>query len=100
VTYHSLRQAQGCDDNCPWGVDIGFVSSVDGGTTWSRPQRLNAESMQLPWIAQTALGRMTGDYISTSFVGGRAVPVFSLAAEPLLDEFSQAIFASVRLTSP
>jgi hypothetical protein len=100
VTYHSLRQAEGCDDNCPWGVDLGLVSSADGGATWSRPQRLNAESMPLTWIAQTSVGRMTGDYISTSFVGGRAVPVFSLAAQPLADEFNQAIFATVRLTSP
>jgi hypothetical protein len=33
-------------------------------------------------IAQTSLGSMVGDYISTSFAGGRAVPVFVLASAP------------------
>ena len=33
-------------------------------------------------IARTSLGSMVGDYISTSFAGGRAVPVFVLASAP------------------
>jgi hypothetical protein len=102
VTYHSFRQPEGCLDTCRWGIDIGVIASVDGGVTWSRPQRLNAESMPLHWLADTGLGRMTGDYISTSYVGGRPVPVFSLAAEPVFGEFRQAIFAgtSLALTPP
>ena len=38
--------------------------------------------MPVSGIARTSLGSMVGDYISTSFAGGRAVPVFVLASAP------------------
>jgi hypothetical protein len=37
---------------------------------------------------------MVGDYISTSFANGRAVPVFTLAQSPLHGLLRQATFAS------
>jgi hypothetical protein len=37
---------------------------------------------------------MVGDYISTSFAGGRAVPVFVLAAPPRSSRLREAAFAS------
>jgi hypothetical protein len=96
LAYHSLRQDCGFA-RCP-GVDVHLVTSNDGGTTWSRPQRLNAESMKMSWIADSGLGRMLGDYISTSFVAGRPIPVYSLASEPSEGEFRQAIFAATKVT--
>ena len=59
-------------------LDVGFMSSADGGRTWTAPLRLNAQSMRLDWIAQAG-GAMVGDYMSTSFTGGRAVAVFPIA---------------------
>ncbi len=53
--------------------------------------------MPLTWIADTGLGRMLADYISVSFVGGRPVPVLSLAGEPAAGEFRQSIFAATRV---
>jgi hypothetical protein len=53
--------------------------------------------MQLLWIAQTSLGHMTGDYISTSYVGGRPIPVFALASAPAVGSFRQGIFAATRV---
>ena len=96
VAYHSLPQPQGCREDCPAdvGVDVALVESADGGRTWSRPERLNAETMPLRWIAESSLGRFLGDYISASYAGGRAVPVFALAAEPVGGELRQAIFAA------
>jgi hypothetical protein len=94
VSFHSLRRPEGCLELCPWGVDVGVVVSLDGGATWGPPQRLNAESMPLHWIADTGLGRMLGDYVSTSWAGGRLVPVFVLAGEPVGREFRQAAFAT------
>jgi len=55
---------------------------------------LNAESMPLSWIAFTPRGRMVADYISTSWVAGRPVSVFSLAASRSGGRFRQAIFAA------
>jgi hypothetical protein len=45
-------------------------------------------------IARTTLGSMVGDYISTSFAGGRAVPVFVLAKPPRGTRLSEAVFAA------
>ncbi|HEV3478663.1 MAG TPA: sialidase family protein [Gaiellaceae bacterium] len=62
-------------------LDVGFVTSADGGRRWSAPRRLNAQTMRYTWIAQAG-GTMVGDYFSTSFVGDTAVPVFVLASPP------------------
>ena len=72
----------------------GFASSVNGGATWSKPQRLAAQPMRTGWLARTNSGRMVGDYFSTAFAGGRLVPVFTLAAPPLHGRFREAIFAA------
>jgi hypothetical protein len=74
-------------------LDVGFVSSRDGGAKWTRPVRLSPEAMPFRRIAQSG-GAMVGDYISTSFANGRAVPVFTLAQSPLHGLLRQATYAS------
>lgn len=101
VTYHALPQEGGCGyllPTCTGGVDVGVVTSSDGGQTWKRPQRLTAEPMRLLAMADGDIGRMVGDYIATSFVRGRPVPVFSLASPPVAGELRQAIFAVTKLS--
>lgn len=95
IAAYSAVQAQGCA-GCEV-IDAFLVTSVDGGRGWQAPQRLNAEPMPLAWVAETSLGRMLADYISVSFVGGRAVPVLSLVAQPQAGELRQAIFATTRV---
>jgi len=75
-------------------LGIGFTSSVDGGATWTKAQQLDAQPMPTTWIARTNSGRMLGDYFSTTFAGGRIVPVFALAAPPLNGRLREAIFAT------
>jgi hypothetical protein len=75
-------------------LDVAFVSSTDGGSTWTRPQRLNSRSVPLGWIVRTSIGAMVGDYISTSFADGRAVPVFALAVRPRRGELRESMFAT------
>jgi RTX calcium-binding nonapeptide repeat (4 copies) len=76
-------------------IDVGFVSSPDGGASWSTPRRLNARSMRLDWLPPTRLGRMLADYISTSWVRGAAVAVFAHASPLAADRsFREAIFAA------
>ena len=59
-------------DTCQ--LTVGFVSSLDGGATWTPPTRV-AGPMSLSWIADTDQGPMVGDYISTSFTAdGKAHP--------------------------
>jgi hypothetical protein len=98
VLYHSLSPTNGCNPTVGClVVDVGMVVSKDAGTTWTRPQRLNTVSMPLQWIADTNIGRMLGDYVSASWLGGRAVPVFALATEPVNGVFRQSIFAATRV---
>jgi RTX calcium-binding nonapeptide repeat (4 copies) len=94
IAYH-LYPTAGCSpSSCR--VDVGLVTSADGGASWGPPQRLNAQSMPLAWIADTGAGRMLGDYVSTSFVGATPIPVVAFASEPAgPTRFKQAIFATV-----
>ena len=75
------------------GIDAFFARSANAGATWTAPRRLNTETMTRSWIAQTTLGPMVGDYISTSFASGTPVSVLALASRPgqRLDE---AIYAA------
>jgi hypothetical protein len=75
-------------------LDVGFATSSDGGRRWSTSGRLSAQTMRLSWPAQSG-GAMVGDYISTSFSGGRAVTVFVLASPPVRSRRDQPLFAAV-----
>jgi hypothetical protein len=80
-----------------WAATISGTDRADRLTGGGAPERLSAESMRFTWIADGGVGRMLGDYEALSFVGGHAVPVFSIASEPTVDgTFQQAIFARVR----
>jgi BNR repeat-like domain/RTX calcium-binding nonapeptide repeat (4 copies) len=95
VAYYSLKLRAGCEvflPGCAQEVQSWVVQSADGGDTWTRPRKLNAEPMRLEWIADSSLGRMLGDYISVSWAGGKAIPVIAIAGEPTLS-MAQAVFA-------
>jgi BNR repeat protein/hemolysin type calcium-binding protein len=78
----------------PCLLGIGVVQSRDGGKTWSAAQRLDGQPFSTNWLPRAEGGRMVGDYFSTSFAGGRVVPVFALATTQLNGRFRQAIFAT------
>jgi hypothetical protein len=82
-------------------LTVGFVSSLDAGTTWAPSTRV-AGPMNLSWIASTDQGRMVGDYMSTSFTGdGKAHPVFAIAKPPTGSVFAErAASASFDITAP
>lgn len=92
ITYHFLRNCT-LGLSCP-GIEVGMVESGDGGRSWKQPRRLSAQPMKPAWIAESSIGRMVGDYISTSWAGGRPVGVFSLATSPTGGRFRQSIFAA------
>jgi hypothetical protein len=58
-------------------LDVGYVSSPDGGAHWSPPTQL-AGPLSLTDIAATSQGPMVGDYISTSFSGGKAATLVAI----------------------
>jgi hypothetical protein len=81
---------------CLCRIGAAYIGSRDGGVTWSKPQRLDTRAMPLSWIARTSLGRMTGDYISTSFVNGKPLPVLALSSPPVRRSLREATFVTVR----
>jgi len=89
--------------NCTSGtcqLTVGFISSLDGGATWAPPQRVHGP-MTLSWIASTSQGRMVGDYVSTSFAGGKAHAVFSIAKALDAGQFRQRMAtAAFDVTAP
>ncbi|MEY9872014.1 hypothetical protein ABH931_001488 [Streptacidiphilus sp. MAP12-33] len=91
LTYYYYPNANCTDTTCQ--LDAGYVSSTDGGTTWSTPVQL-AGPMTLAWLPNTSQGRMFGDYISTSVLaGGNAVTVIPIAHAPSGSTFDVAMYA-------
>jgi hypothetical protein len=72
-------------DTCQ--LEVGFISSTNGGRTWSSPQTL-AGPMKLRWLPLTTQGYMVGDYFATSVLSGQegegstAFPIFMVASAP------------------
>ncbi|HEU5470520.1 MAG TPA: sialidase family protein [Actinophytocola sp.] len=80
VTYYYYANGSCTAATCQ--LNVGFISSTDGGSTWSAPTQI-AGPMSLSWLPNTSQGRMFGDYISTSIVpGGNAFPVLPVAGAP------------------
>jgi BNR repeat-like domain len=88
LTYYSYPNAACTSATCE--LNVGFISSTDGGSTWTSPTKL-AGPMRLDWLANTSQGRMVGDYISTSFVHNDVVPFFAEANPPTGGAFDEAI---------
>jgi hypothetical protein len=76
------------------GIDVYYAESSNDGATWSRGRRLSPESLQSDWLPDTQYGPMTGDYISTSFLNGRPVPIVILAGAPHGTRLDEAVFAA------
>ncbi len=93
LTYYYYPNATCTPETCQ--LDVGFVSSTNGGKSWSANQQL-AGPMKVTWLANTTQGLMVGDYISTSIAGAGndATPVFALAQPPTGTLFHEAIYAS------
>jgi hypothetical protein len=86
LTYYALT---------PSGLlDTFIVTSRTAGRTWSKPRRLNPVRMRLDWIAQTASGRMVGDYMGTVFSGSRVVAVHVQARAPRAGRLNEALYAA------
>lgn len=91
LTYYFYPNASCTQSTCQ--LSVGFVSSIDGGASWSAPLTL-AGPMKLTDLANTSQGVMVGDYISTSFAGAKAVPVFAVAKPKSGNVFDEAMHSS------
>jgi len=89
VTFYFYPVANCSDATCKLGV--GFISSQDGGNSWAKGKILG-QGMNNSWLPDTSLGRMVGDYISTSFVNGKAFGVFAGALPLSGGKFREATY--------
>jgi hypothetical protein len=97
IVYYSVPPDGGCLQFTCATADVNFVGSFNAGTTWTRPVRLNPRPMRLDWMADGEIGSFVGDYVSSSWVGGRPIPVVVLARPPVDSELRQAVFAATRI---
>jgi hypothetical protein len=72
-------------------LDVGYVSSTNGGSSWSAPTQL-AGPITLSWLPSTNQGVMVGDYIATAVTGGVAWPAMVIASAPTGSTFNEALF--------
>jgi hypothetical protein len=90
LTYYYYPNASCSASTCK--LDAGFVSSVNGGATWSAPAQI-AGPMSLSWLPDTSEGIMFGDYIATAIVaGGNAYPVIPVSRASSGSAFQQAMY--------
>ena len=91
LTYYFYPTAACMSSTCQ--LQVGFVSSSDGGNTWSAPTSI-AGPMLLAWLPNTSSGVMVGDYIATSYANGNPFGVFAVAQANTGGGFHEAIFTT------
>jgi len=91
LTYYYYPQANCTSATC--ALYAGFISSADGGSTWSAATPV-AGPMALSWLPATDSGQMVADYIATSFAGGKAYGFFAVAKAKSGSTFDEAIFTT------
>jgi hypothetical protein len=74
-------------------LEAGYISSADGGGTWSSPVTV-AGPMSLSQLAQAG-GAFAGDYIGSAVTGGRAYAAFDVGLAPTNGEtYNQAMYTA------
>ena len=74
-------------------LEVGFVSSTDGGTTWTAGAKI-AGPMKLAWLPVSDDGPMVADYIGVSYVNGNPFGVFADAQAPSGSTLEEAMFTT------
>ena len=94
LTYYFLPHGRTCTPTtCE--VSAGFVSSEDGGRSWSDAQTVAGPMME-SWLAPTFAGDMVANYGSTVFIDGKPHGAFAVARrpDPKTGQLDEAIYAT------
>lgn len=89
LTYYFYRNGKCGRKTC--ALEVGYIQSNNAGSTWSSHTDV-AGPFGVNLIADTTQGRMVGDYISTSFVGGQAYGAFAVGQAASGSAFNEPIF--------
>jgi hypothetical protein len=91
LTYYFYASAN-CDaSTC--ALYAGFISSPDGGSTWTTPTTL-AGPMSPSWLPNTFAGLMVGDYVASAYSGGKAFAIFAAAQANAGMTFDEPIYTT------
>ena len=88
LTYYFYRTSA-CGTSCQ--LEVGYLQSNNGGSTWNAHTDV-AGPFAVTLCPNTTQGRMVGDYISTSWINGKAIGAFAVAKTPSGTAFDQAIY--------
>lgn len=88
LTYYFYRTAA-CRTSCQ--LEVGYIQSNNGGSTWNTHTDV-AGPFAVTLCPNTTQGRMVGDYISTSWLNGKAYGAFAVAKTPSGSAFDQSVF--------
>jgi hypothetical protein len=91
LVYHYYPNASCSEADC--ALDVAYVTSRDGGNTWSAPNVL-AGPMTIDWLANTKIGRMVGDYVGVAYSSGNAYPAIAIARANTGSTFDEAIYST------
>jgi hypothetical protein len=82
LVYYSYPSSSCSFATC--ALNVGFVSSANGGASWSNSPTALAGPMTMSWLPNTSQGRMVGDYMSASFSADANVhPTYVVANAPV-----------------
>jgi hypothetical protein len=90
LTYYFYENTQCGRRGGSCELEVGYIQSNNRGQTWSAPIHV-AGPFPVSWTPDTTLGRMVADYISTSWLAGRAWGAFAVATSPPTP-FDQSIY--------
>jgi hypothetical protein len=91
ATYYYYPQANCGDSTCQ--INVGFTTSTNGGKTWTAGKNL-AGPMKISWLPNSQNGPMLADYLSSSYVNGKAFGVFMVAKAPSGGLFNEAAYTT------
>ena len=90
--YYYYPQAACNDDTCE--IQVGFTASTNGGKTWTAGKDLGVGPMKISWLPASQNGPMLADYLSSSYVNGKAFGVFMVAKVPSGGLFHEAAYTT------
>ena len=91
ITYYYYPKADCSDATCE--INVGFTTSQDGGKTWTAGKNITGP-MKISWLPQSQNGPMLADYLSSSFVNGKAFGAFIVAKPPSGGLLNEAAFTT------
>ena len=97
LIYYFYPQTNCTVSDC--SLEVGFVSSQDGGDTWSAAQTL-AGPMSLSWLPETGLGYMAGDYLAVAYANGNPFSVFAVADANSGSTFDEPMYTTTQPLLP